>query len=388
MKILHVSPSFFPATKWGGPIFSTKAICDWVSENSDCEIEVLTSDAAGPDRSDNLQLSTRTQQFPAGYKVCYFKRIAGHSIAPGLLWKLPGAIRRTDIVHLTSVYSFTTLPTLILAKLFGKPVIWSPRGAIQASAEWTDAPRRKVKRAFEILAQLCSPSDTTFHVTARSEEVATSGRMPSPRVAMIPNGVPLPLEKALGTRKPNTGPQIRLMFLSRIHPKKGLRILLDAMAKLDDDVLLDIYGTGDAEHLEELAEQTQNLGLQERVKFRGHVDNEAKTNAFLNADLFVLPSHNENFGIVIAEALAHQVPVLTTTHTPWKDLNSRGCGLCLELSSDTIAEGIRDLRMRDFNDMGSRGRAWIAEVFSLQQTGSQMLQLYRETSDRHERGHS
>lgn len=363
MKVLHVTPSFYPATYWGGPIWSTKAICDGIAARPDFDLRVLTTDAAGPD------LAERVEPGALPYPVHYARRIAGHSIAPGLLRQLPQAIAWSDIVHLTAAYSFPTLPTLVLANLAGRPVVWSPRGALQATVDWSDAPNKLRKRMFERVANLLRPGSTTLHVTAEAEATQSISRLSHIDTALIPNCVDIP--KTIH-RRPADG-QLRLLYLGRLHPKKGIDHLIEAMKKLPANTHLDIYGTGDADYVDHLIHQTISVP---HIQLHGHVEGARKAQAFANADLFVLPSHSENFGIAVAEALAHGVPVLTTTGTPWAGLDRQGCGRCISLVQHDLATAILDLAAGDLPVMGAKGRSWMRRDFSTAAMINQFAALY------------
>lgn len=368
MNILHVSPSFFPATFWGGPIFSTRMICDQMAKRPKTSVSVLTTDAAGLSVAERV--NPKVSDLP--YPVIYTRRIAGHSIAPGLIWRLPGAMRRADVVHLTAAYNFPVLPTMLLARVMGKPVVWSPRGAIQATEEWADSPRRGLKRVFHRLAFRLAPRRLIIHVTAESERLATARALPDARFAVIPNAVDLPARTIRPPRAP--GAPLRLVFLSRLHPKKGLDRLLGAMAELPSTVTLDVYGTGDPAYVAQLRRMAEGFGG--RVRLHGEVQGAAKALAFAVADLFVLPTFSENFGISIAEALAHGLPVLTTTATPWQDLESRGCGLAIDPQNGDIAAAVQQLARRDLHAMGMEGRAWIEAEFSAAALATAFAALY------------
>lgn len=366
MKVLHVVPTFYPATYWGGPIWSTKAICDGIAARDGVDLRVLTSDAAGPGIGD------RVKPRRLGYPVHYARRLAGHSIAPGLLARLPGAIHWADIVHVTGTYNMPTLPAFVLARALGKPLVWSPRGALQATAEWPDAPRQRIKHGFEHLANLLRPRDAVLHVTAAQEARASRGRLGDMTCAIIPNAVDVPPE--IPPRR-TASATCRLMFLSRLHPKKGLEALFEAMAQLPARFTLDVYGTGDAAYVRMLNMRAKLSNG--RIRLHGHVEGAEKAAAFAAADLFVLPSHSENFGIVVAEALAHAVPVLTTQRTPWQDLDRHGCGRCIELPGCNLAAEIAALAMGDLAAMGRCGRAWMRRDFSTARMVAEFDGLYR-----------
>jgi glycosyltransferase involved in cell wall biosynthesis len=153
------------------------------------------------------------------------------------------------------------------------------------------------------------------------------------------------------------------MFISRIDPKKGLEVLLRAMPSIPD-ATLDIYGTGVPSYVQAMQQLAGDLGVAARVRFHGHVDGEAKRDAFLNADLFVLPTHSENFGMVVAEALAHGVPAVVSHRAPWSELESRACGRWVANTPEALADAIASLRSADLEAIGARGRQWMVADFA------------------------
>lgn len=378
MKVLHVTPSYYPATRWGGPIFSTKAICDGIASDPEIELTVLTTDAAGRKIRDRLSVNEREVFLPQGYVVKYVRRRAGHSIAPGMIWHLLREVYAADIIHLTAVYSFPTLPTLLLARLFKKPLVWSPRGALQATAEWKGARNVWLKTRFEGLVQFVRPHRRiVLHTTAPKEAELSVAKLAGLDAVVIPNSVPMPKKSAL---KRHSNGTIKLLFIGRIHKVKGLERLLSAFEKLPENFTLDIYGEGESPYAKAL---TSRIGLiSDRIVFHGHVDGQRKSAAFYGSDIFILPSYSENFGMSVAEALAHGVPVITTTATPWTNLDREGCGRCIDLASIDLAAAIIDLSRQDLAEMGRRGRAWMEREFSHASATKAFLNLYhRLTAD-------
>lgn len=373
MKILHVVPSFFPAIKWGGPIFSTKAICDGIAKLPGNQISVLTTDAAGPKWNDRLNVAKVTRFEAENYTVTYARRIAGHAISPELLMRLPRAIRDADLVHLTGTYNFTTLFTLLIARVTRTPVVWSPRGALQATASWKGAPRVRVKHVFEKFAQWVRPRNTALLVTSPEEGRDSITRLKGISVHIIPNSVEVPAKVKIH-KDQQADKSLSLIFLSRIHPKKGIETLLSAMRRLPENFTLNIFGTGEPDYVAQLKEEAADLG--DRVTFKGIVSGDAKTIAYQSADIFVLPSYSENFGIVVAEALAAGIPVVTTTNTPWIDINSVNCGRCIDLDQEDLAIVLQNLADCDLQTMGDAGRSWMQESFSNEALSKDLARLY------------
>jgi glycosyltransferase involved in cell wall biosynthesis len=383
MRVLHVTPSFYPATYWGGPIFSVHALCNSLAEREGVEIEVLTTDSAGPAVEERLTVDGNPQRYPGGYDVHFARRRWGKDIAPDLLARLPRLIDSADVVHLTAVYSFPTLPTMAACRLKRKPLIWSPRGALQASVEWRDVRRKRAKANYEALCRAVMPRRAVMHVTAPVERELSTQRIPGVAAALIPNGVDVP--ETIAARSPRGPEQLRLMSIGRIDPKKGLHVLIEALSRLPGFVTADIYGTGEADYLNSLRDLSERLGVGSRVAFHGHVDGDAKRRAFERADLFVLPSFSENFGMVVAEALAHATPVIVSKAAPWKDVEALECGWWIDPRPDALAECVSQalsLAPEGLVEMGAAGREWMVRDFSWRGAAAQMLDVYRWVAGR------
>ena len=218
------------------------------------------------------------------------------------------------------------------------------------------------------------PRRCVLHVTSEAERLASLSRLPGTETALIPNGVEIPPENAERTWRPDG--RLRLLFLGRLDAIKGVENLLKAVAMLDKQVSIAIYGAGDKDYVVRLRALAECLGLGARVHFGGVVQGDEKASVFWNADVCVVPSFSESFGMVVAEALAHGVPVIASRETPWAEIESRGCGLWVENSPGSLAESIDMLRRRDLDVMGQKGRRWMQEQFDWGLVGNQMLRLY------------
>jgi len=315
--------------------------------------------------------------FPPGYEVYITDRIGGVSVAPGLVRMLPRLMRWADVVHLSGTYSFPVWPTQALCALTTKPLVWTPHGALQASHEWARARHKTAKQVWERVCRLLiRKRSTVLHVTSESERAASQARLPGLSAEVIPHGVEIPSGVNSRTWRPDGA--LRILFLGRLDPKKGLENLLHAFGLLKDLALnLQVCGTGEAKYVAFLREQVYALGLVDRVQFVGHVDEIGKKEAFLNADVCVVPSYNENFCMVVAESLAHGVPVIASTGVPWSGLEPQVCGIWTSNSADHIADAIRRIRIMNLPEMGMRGRAWMQRDFSWAAAAMRMHALYR-----------
>lgn len=217
-----------------------------------------------------------------------------------------------------------------------------------------------------------------LHVTSQEEEEALRRLGFNQPIALIPNGVRIPSRSGAGT---SSVEKRRALFLSRLHPIKGLPILLEAWARVrPTNWVLDLVGPGEEDHRDKLVKKIRRHGMGEAVRFSGAVSEEEKWDMYRSADLFILPSHSENFGIVVAEALAAGVPVITTTGTPWEELEERRCGWRVDPEVDPLSEALRkaiQCPASKLQEMGRRGRALVKAQYSWEKVAKQMCASYR-----------
>jgi glycosyltransferase involved in cell wall biosynthesis len=374
MKVLHVVPSFHPAYLYGGPIRSTFELCRNLVKLG-CEVRVLTTDANGLNQTLDVEKNEEIE-LPEGFRVRYCARRQRHSISPTLLRLLPSYSRWADVVHLTGVYNFPTFPTIWRSRLSRKPLIWSPRGALQ---RWEGSSRIGLKAVWDFLWYHTADRDQlTMHVTSEYECHETLSRFPKLRMAMIPNGVDVPVDL---NRMKGMG-ELRLLFIGRLDPKKGIEALLKACSLVGSipPWRLSIAGWGTPEYVAQLKERIRALGVGGRVEMIGEVLSDAKKRLFEESDVTLVPSHTENFAIVVAEALAHAVPVIASKGTPWSRLEDMKCGLWVDNDPETLADAIRRISTMPLHDMGLIGREWMQKEFSWRSVAEQMLDLYHRST--------
>jgi len=378
MDILHISPTYYPATYWGGPIFSVYALNNALAAISGVSLAVVSTDSAGPQRHQRLENPASEAHFP-GQTVHFFRRVAGVSVSLSLLACLPGFIRRADVVHLTAAYSFPTVPTLLLCRILRKPLVWSPRGAILDASQWQGSRRPWLKSLWNKACNLLArPGRVRLHTTSEGERVASQRAISRAQAFVLPNGVAVP--NGLPTRVWQPNGVLRLIYLGRLSPKKGLENLIQAMALLKGQAInLTVYGTGEPAYMATLVSLARQVGLlDQQVVFRGHVDGQAKQQAFCEADLCVVPSHTENFCMVVAEALAHGVPVIASTGTPWAELEPQQCGCWVDNAPSSLVAAIQSMRGQNLPAWGARGRRWMQQQFDWGTVAQGMHRVYGE----------
>ena len=220
MKIIHIVPTYYPATYWGGPIYSVYGLNNALSEIPGVELKILTTDSAGPKRYQRITLTDQLGQ-SRSQEIFYCRRISGASVSWELIKKMPSMIRWADVVHLTATYSFPTIPAILMSRYYKKSIVWSPRGAILDAYKWEGTRKRRIKGIWNSLCNILIRRGTvTLHVTSKEEKEASLAAMPRSKAIIIPNGVEIVgnLEK----KQWKTGGALRLMFIGRLSPKKGV----------------------------------------------------------------------------------------------------------------------------------------------------------------------
>jgi glycosyltransferase involved in cell wall biosynthesis len=217
----------------------------------------------------------------------------------------------------------------------------------------------------------------TLHLTSADEAQQSLLRFPQVRAVVIPNGVEIP-----PTSRPEVGNgDLRLLYMGRLHPIKGLEFLLYAcsrVAKRFSAFRLRIAGAGTPSYLAALKATVDELGLHDRIEFVGDVRGEKKEALFDETNVVIVPSHVENFAMIVAESLAHGIPVIASKGTPWRDLEMYRCGLWVDNQPESLAAAICTMREMPLDEMGKRGRRWMQDQYSWDRVSAQMFQLYRE----------
>ncbi len=260
-------------------------------------------------------------------------------------------------------------------------LVHSTRGMLSVEALRISAWK---KRPFWWLSQRSALSVADcLHATAVSEyeEIRAAGlRNP---VTIIPNGIDLP---ELGAVPRSQGQARTALSLGRIHPKKGLDRLIRAWATIEasyPDWRLRIVGPAEERHDEELRALALSLGAR-RISIESSIFGAARLAVYRSADLFLLSTLNENFAMTVAEALAAEVPVISTKGAPWAGLERERCGWWIDHGVEPMAAALRvamDLPRSELHAMGGRGRAWMARDFGWDRIAGDMLDVYRWLKD-------
>ncbi len=371
MNILHTTPSL--ALSCGGPPRSVSQICEHLSMDGD-QVSILTT-VYPNDPIIELSESIRMLSIPGKSKSFWGRLLAANYCK--YLGQLSGS-DLPNVVHNHGVWLRCSYEVGAFTHKREIPYVLSPRGMLEPWA--LNHSKWKKKLAWQLYARRSCEFASSFHATAESEAESIRRLGFKQPIAVIPNGVQLPRFDPSSVFRPSSSEKRTALFLSRINPKKGLPMLLDAWKRLSPEGWrLIIAGNDDSNHLPVVRQKIAEFGLGGQVEIAGPLFGEAKEAAYRDADLFVLPSYSENFGIVVAEALGYGLPVLTTTGCPWQELVSERCGWWVDPTTDRIELGLKaalSTEPGELKAMGLRGRALVEKNYQWPYIAERMLEFY------------
>jgi glycosyltransferase involved in cell wall biosynthesis len=375
MRILHVVPTYLPAVRYGGPIYSVHALCKALADRGH-DVHVYTTNVDGPGVS-NVSLTE-----PAavdGVSVRYFPCGVGRRLyrSPEMGRALSANVTKFDVLHLHSVFLWPTLAAARTARRGNVPYVLAPRGMLVG-----DLIKRKsriVKTSWVKLFERANVEGAAaIHVTSQLEQAELIKLGLSPRrVVVVANGIEPP-DSAQGYEAPSTAQRPYVLSLGRINWKKGLDRLVAAMAYVPTGNLV-IAGNDEDGYQPQLETMVRDIGLSARVHFLGPVHNENKWSLIKSAAVFVLASHSENFGIAALEAMACGCPVVVTPHVGLAGVVSRvGAGMVVDGEPKQLGEAIAALLADPARRrlMGEAGKKSAAEDFSWVRIAEQMELVY------------
>ncbi len=318
-----------------------------------------------PQRAGGIEVATR--------ELAEHLRAAGVEVTRSSEQKPTGL---PDCVHLHGIWSPQLAGRFLAWRKQGVRCAVSPHGMLDPwalSHKWL-----KKKLAWQVYQKLLLDRAVLLHGASERETSQFKTLRLKPPVASVPWAVALPTERA--KRPIHSVPRIAL-FVGRIYPVKGLPLLVAAWARIrPTGWKLRIVGPDEAGHKAEVEDLLRQAGIAKDVEFTGELGGSAKEAAYNNADLFILPSYTENFGMAVAEALAHALPVLTTTGTPWSVLAERGIGWWVGPTVDQIAGALSTATALDDETrraMGAKGRELVSAEFNWEQTARKMKASYQ-----------
>lgn len=379
LRILQVVPTYYPAVRYGGTLPSVHGLATALVKLGH-EVSVFTTSVDG---ESDLEVPLETPVEMDGVSVYYFQVPSLRRLfwSPAMGRCLSQTIRDYDVVHLNSVYLWPTREAARVAARQHVPYVMTPHGMLVG-----DLIRRKnrlIKSAWLQLVERHSLKNAAaIHFTSEMEaREASAIGLPLPPQYVIPHGLDVPSDYVPLERGPFAhlkGPYA--LCLGRISWKKGIDRLINAWRWIPDLDLV-IAGNDDENYLPYLKNLVEQNGLRDRIHFIGYADNEHKWSLYRNATIFALASDNENFGYVVAEAMAMACPVAISQGVGLASLvQQHDAGIIIESEPQSIAKSICALLAdpHHMRAMGANGRLAVEQRLSWNAAAQQIEELYSD----------
>ena len=382
LRIVHTLAA--ADTEAAGPSYTVPRLCRSLATRGH-RVELLTLGEANRSTISGSFVHGRFADDPVPIQV--LSRL-GHSRA------MRTALSRSsaDVFHTHGLWMMPNVYPAEVARRLGKPFVLAPRGMLGRDALKFSATAKRVFWA--VWQKRAVNAVSCFHATAESEyeDIRVYG-LKQP-VAIVPNGIDLPVLSDLQDKEATQAAPAEPRFvlsLGRVHPKKGLDRLVAAFALVAQDYSewrLRIVGPDEGGHAAELRRQISAAGLEGRVSIEPPVFGADKFFLMGQADVFALSTLHENFGMTVAESLAVETPVISTRGAPWAGLIENRCGWWIDHGPEAMAAALRDVMAMPRHvrrEMGARGRLWMQRDFGWDGVAQQMTEVYRWLAEGGER---
>ena len=389
MKVLHVIPSV--AAVRGGP---SQAVIEMVRglRSQDVDAEIVTTNDNGKDLLDVplYELTDRLEEY-ANVPIRFFPRFSPNinavrefAFSGALTTWLWQHITEYDLVHVHAIFSYASTIAMAIARIKNVPYITRPLGQL---CEWSLQQSKLRKQIYlNVIERSNLLHSKSLHFTAEQEKTEFNQLGLNIPNFILPHGVYIP------TPISDAKTQVRkilhildqrpiVLFMSRIHPKKGLEYLISALSKLKEyNFVLVIAGSGDPDYVNQIKDLLETHDICDRPHMIGFVKGETKNLYLQGADIFALTSHSENFGIAAIEALAAGTPVLITDGVAIAPMvKEQAIGYVTQLEVEAIASIIQEFF--DHPDIakqkGDRATLYIAEHYSWAKITCRLMTVYK-----------
>lgn len=368
MKILIPTYGYFPAQNYGGPPVSISNIVNLLHEKH--EFYIVTSDH-------DLKSSERLEGIKSGWNTVSHAHVLYLSDDQHNKKEYERILNelKPDLVYLNTLFNACiVLPFLYLSKKYHIKVLLAPRGEVNNGA--LDAKYKKIPYIWFVKSLFPS---IYFQSTCDEESDCIKKYLckDSRRIVELKNIPTFPEKEIKHLRDKNF---LKIVFISRISPKKNLDFALECLNEIKDkQILFDIYGpVEDKEYWNRCMRISENTKSNLTINYKGRIKHDDIFNVFSCYDLFFFPTMSENYGHVIAEALFSGVPVLISDQTPWTDVNKNGAGAALELSNRKgFVEFIEKLdpTSKEMEDMSTNARRYVMEKSNIESLRKEYMEF-------------
>jgi glycosyltransferase involved in cell wall biosynthesis len=350
------------------------------------EVEVFTSDAAG--YGDRLDVPIGKPCMVDGVSVTYLWQTGPSKYfwAPALPFLLRRRLHDFDLVHVTAFFTFFQLGSALITLRSGLPLVLSPRGSLMPYAMECRALKKQVYLG--LIERPITRNYDAIHCATEMERQSVLKYFPDVPSFVVPNGLGiegfrhLPTRGALRHRLGLPDDRFVFLYLSRIHPLKGLDLTIRALSEVRKqgcDTALVVAGSPESGSLGPWIEMAREAGVSEHVHCVGHVNGTEKLQCLADADAFVLNSHSENFCMAVVEALACGLPCLISDQVGLADwVSNRGAGIVVPQDERLIAPAMKTMvenRSR-FAQQVAAARDEVEKTFDHKVVARHMLEHY------------
>jgi glycosyltransferase involved in cell wall biosynthesis len=385
LKILHVIPSV--GRLRGGPSVAVRTIAQGLV-NHGIVVDIATTDDNGTGR---LAVPLGQPVIEDGVTYWYFPRqIPFYTVSWPLSRWIDVHVEEYDVLHIHALFSFSATVGAFWAARRGIPYVVRPLGVLNS---WGIRNRRPLlkKLSLRLIERRMLAHAAAVHFTSEQERCEAELATPGTRSVVIPNPV-----ASLGadekqsaepflTRHPDLAGRRVVLFLSRVDPIKGLDLLLNGFARIRKvlpDAVLVVAGNGEESFLARLRAQAQQLGMQRDVIWAGFLEEAAKRAAFAAADVFVLPSYSENFGIAVVEAMANGLPVIVSDRVAiHHEVAQAKAGIVVRCDAYEVQQAlVQILGSRSVRDQMARNARRLAREYSPATVTQRLLEIYQSVA--------
>ena len=377
MRVLHVVPTYYPATRYGGPIRSVHGLCKGLVDRGH-KIEVFTTNVDG---SSDSEVSLNTPEGLEGVKITYFQSSIFRRLywAPGMFRVLRQRMPEFGLLHIHSVFLWPTWAAARMARKHKVPYVLTPRGMLVKDLIWRKSRWLKMLWISLIERQNLERA-AALHLTTRLEREALHAfGFQLPQLYEIPNGLEFGEPTVSQDKVDEKMEKPFVLYLGRVNWQKGLDRLVRAWGQIPE-IRLVIAGNDEENYTGKLQSLVKECDVLDRIDFIGPVNDSQKQQLFRNAKLMVLPSYSENFGMVVLEALAEGCPVVVTEEVGAKDIViESGGGIVTPGGSEMLAAAINKLLADPERKLrGERAAQYVRERYCWDAIAEQMEMAYTE----------
>ncbi|RJQ43497.1 MAG: glycosyltransferase [Nitrospiraceae bacterium] len=389
MKLLCISPGYWPAFQYGGPIVSVHNLNKTLIK-AGIDVTVYATNAGL-----NGTVQVNREVTVDGLKVIYFDFLKYFEFVGSTGWQLSlslnNALKKNlksfDLVHIHAVWNYPSGAAAHYCRKYDKPYMITPRGMLYpytlGKMGWKKLPY------FKLITKRDLRSASAIHYTTEDElEKCHSYLGLRNKAVVVPNGIDiseftsLPSPDILKARYPALSNKKVILFLGRISWKKGLDVLVKAFAsvkKRRDDVHLLIAGNDEGGYVKKVRKWLKDEGISKDATFTGLLEGSAKLEAFAGSDLFVLPSYSENFGMAVIEAMACGLPVIISDQVGiYREVINAEAGVVISPDATELAKALANMLDDPDNNIKFKenSRKLVSERFTWDKISGQMMQIY------------